>query len=143
MGLPTEVLQAWEACDRTDTLFVLVCSVFCTYIFANCLLYRLTFSRLGYHTSCRYRLFRLHYTVQLSSSNHARYLSSNHLLDTMVPYWIHLNIWRRRSSFRGLQVRFPQKCPCRACWYHTSSIIQLLPIGLPSYCMRNCGRRCL
>jgi len=33
MGLPTEVLQAWEACDRTDTLFVLVCSVFCMYIF--------------------------------------------------------------------------------------------------------------
>jgi hypothetical protein len=29
MGLPTEVLEAWEACDRTDTLFVLVCSVFC------------------------------------------------------------------------------------------------------------------
>jgi hypothetical protein len=31
MGLPTEVLKAWEACDRTDTLFVLVCSVFCTF----------------------------------------------------------------------------------------------------------------
>jgi quinol-cytochrome oxidoreductase complex cytochrome b subunit len=30
MGLPTEVLKAWEACDRTDTLFVLVCCVFCT-----------------------------------------------------------------------------------------------------------------
>lgn len=29
MGLPTDVLKAWEACDRTDTLFVLVCSVFC------------------------------------------------------------------------------------------------------------------
>lgn len=29
MGLPTEVLKAWEACDRTDTLFVLVCCVFC------------------------------------------------------------------------------------------------------------------
>ena len=32
MGLPTEVLEAWEACDRTDTLFVLVCAVFCGYI---------------------------------------------------------------------------------------------------------------
>jgi hypothetical protein len=30
MALPTDVLKAWEACDRTDTLFVLVCSVFCT-----------------------------------------------------------------------------------------------------------------
>lgn len=29
MVLPTEVLKAWEACDRTDTLFVLVCCVFC------------------------------------------------------------------------------------------------------------------
>jgi ammonia channel protein AmtB len=29
MGLPTEVLKAWEACDRTDTLFVFVCCVFC------------------------------------------------------------------------------------------------------------------
>lgn len=23
------VLQAWEACDKTDTVFILVCSVFC------------------------------------------------------------------------------------------------------------------
>jgi hypothetical protein len=30
MGLPTDVLEAWEACDRTDTLFVWVCSVFRT-----------------------------------------------------------------------------------------------------------------
>ncbi|KAF1928788.1 Rh-like protein/ammonium transporter [Didymella exigua CBS 183.55] len=29
MGLPTDVLKAWEACDCTDTLFVLVCYVFC------------------------------------------------------------------------------------------------------------------
>ena len=29
MGLLTEVLKAWEACDRIDTLFVLVCCVFC------------------------------------------------------------------------------------------------------------------
>ncbi|KAF2833738.1 Rh-like protein/ammonium transporter [Ophiobolus disseminans] len=29
MALPTDVLKAWEACDRTDTLFVLVCCVFC------------------------------------------------------------------------------------------------------------------
>ncbi|ORX95501.1 ammonium transporter AmtB-like domain-containing protein [Clohesyomyces aquaticus] len=29
MALPSDVLKAWEACDRTDTLFVLVCSVFC------------------------------------------------------------------------------------------------------------------
>jgi hypothetical protein len=29
MGLPVEVLKAWEACDRIDTLFVLVCCVFC------------------------------------------------------------------------------------------------------------------
>jgi hypothetical protein len=29
MGLPAEVLKAWEACDRIDTLFVLVCCVFC------------------------------------------------------------------------------------------------------------------
>jgi hypothetical protein len=31
MALPEDVLKAWEACDRTDTLFVLVCSVFCGY----------------------------------------------------------------------------------------------------------------
>lgn len=31
MGLPVEVLKAWEACDRIDTLFVLVCCVFCMY----------------------------------------------------------------------------------------------------------------
>lgn len=29
MGIPAEVLKAWEACDRIDTLFVLVCCVFC------------------------------------------------------------------------------------------------------------------
>jgi Amt family ammonium transporter len=29
MALPEDVLAAWAACDRTDTLFVLVCSVFC------------------------------------------------------------------------------------------------------------------
>ncbi|KAF2846332.1 Rh-like protein/ammonium transporter [Plenodomus tracheiphilus IPT5] len=29
MGLPVDVLKAWEACDRIDTLFVLVCCVFC------------------------------------------------------------------------------------------------------------------
>ncbi|KAG9233922.1 putative ammonium transporter [Amylocarpus encephaloides] len=27
--LPSQVLKAWEACDLTDTLFVLVCTVFC------------------------------------------------------------------------------------------------------------------
>ena len=27
--LPSSVLKAWESCDKTDTAFVLVCSVFC------------------------------------------------------------------------------------------------------------------
>lgn len=35
MVLPTEVLKAWEACDRTDTLFVLVCCVFCMIVGLN------------------------------------------------------------------------------------------------------------
>ena len=27
--MASEVLKAWEACDKTDTLFVLVCTVIC------------------------------------------------------------------------------------------------------------------
>jgi ammonia channel protein AmtB len=27
--IPSAVIKAWEACDKTDSLFVLVCSVFC------------------------------------------------------------------------------------------------------------------
>ena len=27
--IATEVIKAWEACDKTDTAFVLVCTVFC------------------------------------------------------------------------------------------------------------------
>jgi ammonia channel protein AmtB len=29
MAIPSAVLTAWEACDKTDTAFILVCSVFC------------------------------------------------------------------------------------------------------------------
>lgn len=29
MALPESVLAAWESCSKTDTLFILVCSVFC------------------------------------------------------------------------------------------------------------------
>jgi hypothetical protein len=143
MGLPTEVLQAWEACDRTDTLFVLVCSVFCTYMFHYCLLNRLTLSRLGYHPSCGYRLFWLHHTVQLPSSSHASHLNSDCLLDTVVSHRIHINIRRGRSNLRRFQVRFPQERASRACWYHTSRVVQLLPASLPGNCLRYCGRWCL
>lgn len=27
--LPTPIQQAWDACSKTDTLFILVCTVFC------------------------------------------------------------------------------------------------------------------
>lgn len=141
MGLPTEVLQAWEACDRTDTLFVLVCSVFCMYSFHDYSLYWLILSRLGYHSSCRHSLFRLHYTLQFPSSSHASYPSSDRLLDTMVPHWIHLDIRRGRSYLWRFQVRFSQKCASRACWYHSSSAIQLLPISIPGHSLCHCGWR--
>lgn len=143
MGLPTEVLQAWEACDRTDTLFVLVCSVFCTYIFPNCLLHWLTLLGLGNCSSCRYSLLKLYHTVQFPSSNHACHLISNRLHDTVVPHWVYLDIWRRRSDLRRLQACIPQERPRRACWNNSCSVVQLLPIGLSSYCMCHCGRRCL
>lgn len=29
IGVASDVLKAWEECDKTDTVFILVCTVFC------------------------------------------------------------------------------------------------------------------
>ena len=51
----------------------------------------------------------------------------------MVPHWLYIDLQRKESNLRGLEVRFPQERSGRAHRHHSSSAVQLLSVGLPGY----------
>jgi hypothetical protein len=112
MGLPTDVLKARETCDRTDTLVVLVCSVFCTSPHTlqpkhpKMLKRLLIQKRLGNHSRGRHSVLWLYYPIQFPRGYYASHLSSHHLLDTMVPYWYTLTYCEGGAIFGDLKYAF-------------------------------------
>lgn len=97
--MATRVLAAWEECDKTDTVFILICTVICWTIVPTvsvatvlyCDSYQTNLTVIGGN-----RLWRVFMEAQRLGIRDARFAHNRYLFNSMVRHRVYLGLWRRR-----------------------------------------------
>ena len=124
----SDVQKAWEACDRIDTLFVLVCTVFCWPIIPAV--------GLGYSG----------YSTRRSglASFIPAVLTICVVLDSVVHHWIYACLWGRSwRCYRQLGLCFSSRRALGAGGKHSCGAVLGVPTGLRSHGLCYSSRWCL
>ena len=108
----TSILVDWEACNKTDALFVLVCSVFCWPVIPAV--------GLGYRGYSTRRSGLASFCSALLS-----------IIVCSVQWWLwgySWNLWRRKRIHRRSQAFCTPRCLCQTDWHDSRDIVQRVSI---------------
>lgn len=138
------VLKDWEKCDKTDTLFIVVCTCICWTIVPTVNLSHdvngaIELTRLlGWNC-----VWRILVEVQWPCQRHPRRACHHDLLDPVVDCRVHVGLRRGWSGIWEFCSSLSPRCPGRTNWHHPCPFVQPVPARLRSNRLCHCCWRLL